>query len=163
MTKRWKVAGINFSHMHMGDLLRNVLNHENADIVGICDEDPDAMSAAIDALAISDEKVFTDYVECMEKTQPDLVILCPPTGEHALWTERVAPFGVDLFVEKPFASSLDDADRMIAAVEKTGKRLLINWPLRWVPSHFAAYQLISEGVIGDVIEAFELNERPATL
>ncbi len=152
MTKRWKVAGINFSHMHMGDLLRNVLDHPQADIVGICDDQLETMRPAIRALEIDEDKVFTDYRKCMETTQPDLVILCPPTGEHALWVERIALFGTHLFVEKPFAASLQDADRMIAAVEKSGKRLVINWPLRWVPSHFTTQRLISDGVIGDVLE-----------
>jgi len=33
-----RVAGINFDHFHMGDLLRMVANHPEAEIVGICDE-----------------------------------------------------------------------------------------------------------------------------
>ncbi|MFK8111865.1 MAG: Gfo/Idh/MocA family protein [Rubripirellula sp.] len=152
MTKRWRVAGINFSHMHMGDLLRNVAEHPDADIVGICDEQPDAMNAAIEALKIPESDVFTDYGTCMETTKPDLVILCPPTGEHALWVERVAPFGSHLFVEKPFAASLADADRMMAAVERTGKQMVINWPARWDRSHYTTWRLIADGVIGDVFE-----------
>lgn len=152
MTKRWKVAGINFSHMHMGDLLREVLDHSNAEIVGICDDQHEAMRPAIKALDIAEDKVFTDYRQCMETTKPDLVILCPPTGEHAMWAERIAPYGVHLFVEKPFAASLDDADRMIAAVQKTGKRMMINWPIRWDPCHFTTHRLIADGVIGDVFE-----------
>ena len=152
MPNPWRVAGINFSHMHMGDLLRNVLDHPDAEVVGICDEDPDTMRPAIEALQITGDRVFTDYRKCMETAKPDLVILCPPTGEHALWTERIAPFGTHLFVEKPFAASLGDADRMIAAVERSGRRMMINWPIRWVPSHFTTQRLISDGVIGDVFE-----------
>lgn len=34
----WKVAGINFDHMHMGDNLRMVDEHSAAEIVGVCDE-----------------------------------------------------------------------------------------------------------------------------
>lgn len=152
MTKRWRVAGINFSHMHMGDLLRQVSEHPAAEIVGVCDQQRESMQPAIDALGIPDHKVFTDDVKCMETTQPDVVILCPATAEHALWVERIAPFGVDLFVEKPFAASLEEADRMIAAVEKTGKQLLINWPLRWEPSHYTTHRLVADGTIGEVIE-----------
>ena len=99
MTKRWRIAGVNFSHMHMGDLLRNVVDHPNADLVGICDEQRETMQPAIDALSIPESSVFTDYRKCMEATEPDMVILCPPTGEHALWVERIAPFGCHLFVE----------------------------------------------------------------
>ena len=152
MSRTWKIAGINFSHMHMGDLLRNVQEHPRAEIVGICDENPAAMAPVTESLSIDRDRVFTDYQKCLETTRPDIVILCPATAEHALWVERVAPYGVDLFVEKPFAASVTDADRMISAVEKTGKQLLINWPLRWVASHVTAHRLIQEGLIGDVIE-----------
>jgi hypothetical protein len=38
MSKTWKIAGINFDHMHMGDLLRMVHEHPNAEIAAICDE-----------------------------------------------------------------------------------------------------------------------------
>ena len=154
MTKpnRWRVAGINFSHMHMGDLLRNVMDHPDAEIVGICDEKVDAMRPAIDTLAIPESIVFTDYRECLETSKPDLVILCPPTGEHALWVERVAPCGAHLFVEKPFAASLQDADRMIAAVKASGKKMVINWPIRWEPCYYTMWNLVHDGLIGRVIE-----------
>ena len=43
---RFKIAGINFDHMHMGDLLRMAHEHPDAEIVGISDEDPTCMAAA---------------------------------------------------------------------------------------------------------------------
>ncbi|MEM6690072.1 MAG: Gfo/Idh/MocA family oxidoreductase [Planctomycetota bacterium] len=153
MQKKFRIAGINFSHMHMGDLLRNVIDHESAEIVGICDEEPLAMQNAIESLSLPKSIVFTDYRECMESTKPDLVILCPPTGDHALWVERIAPFKAHLFVEKPFAASLSDADRMIASIdEASGQRLMINWPVRWEPGCYTTWKLIQNGLIGEVCE-----------
>jgi glucose-fructose oxidoreductase len=152
MNKRWKIAGINFDHMHMGDLLRMVHEHPNAEIAGICDEQAERMNHAIANFAIPAERVFTDYRQCLERSQPDLVILCPATAGHAEWTQRVAPFGTHILMEKPFAASLADADAMIAAMATTGKELIINWPLRWYPSHITAKRLIDEGNIGEVIE-----------
>ena len=150
--KRWRIAGINFDHMHMGDLLRMASEHPDAEIVGICDEHPARMDAAKQKLSITDDRVFADFRECIERTKPDVVILCPATGRHAEWTERVAPLGVHILMEKPFAANLAEADRMIAAVATTGKQLAINWPLRWRASHVTAKRLIDEGVIGEVIE-----------
>jgi predicted dehydrogenase len=152
VTKPWRIAGINFDHMHMGDLLRQVHDHPNAEIVGVCDEQPGRMRDVISKFGLSSDRVFTDYRACMEKTKPDMVILCPKTAEHADWTERVAPFGTHVFVEKPFAASIADADRMIATVAKTGKQLIINWPLRWYPSHITAKRVIDDGTIGQVLE-----------
>ncbi len=152
MSTTWRVAGINFDHMHMGDLLGMVDAHPHAEIVGVCHEDRERMAQTIADRSIPDIRVFTDYRACMEQTKPDLVILCPATGRHADWTERVAEYNVHVLVEKPFASSLAEADRMIAAVAKTGKMLAINWPLRWVPAHVTAKRLIDEGRIGQLIE-----------
>ena len=152
MNRHWKIAGINFDHMHMGDLLRMVADHPNAEIVAVCDEQPERMASVVRNFGISAERVFTDHRKCLEQSRPDLVILCPATADHAEWTEQVAPFGTHILMEKPFAASLADADRMIAAMAATGKELIINWPLRWYPSHVTAKRLIDEGRIGEVIE-----------
>lgn len=149
---KWKIAGINFDHMHMGDNLRMAFEHPEVEIVGVCDEQPERMQTAIDNFAIPKERIFTDYRNCLEETRPDLVLLCPATARHGEWTERIAPLGVHILMEKPFAASLPEADAMIAAVEKTGKLLAINWPLAWYPPHRTAKRLIDEGLIGEVLE-----------
>lgn len=151
-TPAWKFVGINFDHMHMGDLLRKVHEHPNAEIVGICDENPARMQEVARSLGIPLEKQFTDYRACLEQTRADVAILCPMTGRHGEYVQKVAPFGVHLLVEKPMAASLADADAMIAAVAATGKTLVINWPLAWYPPHITTKRLIDEGVIGSVIE-----------
>jgi glucose-fructose oxidoreductase len=150
--KTWRIAGINFSHMHMGDLLRQVHEHPNAEIVGICDEDPTKMEGVIRNFAIPAERQFTDYRACLEKTRPDIVLLCPKTAEHGDWVEKVAPYGTHILVEKPMAASLADADRMIRAVQATGKTLVINWPLAWYPPHITTKRLLDAGIIGEVLE-----------
>ena len=101
-----RVAGINFDHFHMGDLLRMVTNHPEAEIVGICDETPGRMEQAAANFSLTAEQVFTDYRECLERTRPDLVILCPATAAHARWVEMIAPFGVHILMEKPMAATL---------------------------------------------------------
>ncbi len=150
--KIWRVAGINFDHFHMGDLLRMVHEHPNAEIVGISDEQPERMEEAAGNFGIESEKIFTDYRACLEKLKPDVVILCPAAARHAEWTEKVAEYAVPILMEKPFAASLEEADRMIAAMEKSAQPLAINWPLRWYASHATAHRLVSEGIIGEVRE-----------
>lgn len=149
---RFKIAGINFDHMHMGDNLRMAFNHPDAEIVGISDEDPARMEAATRNFSISADRVFTNYRQCLEQTKPDIVLLCPATAEHGLWVERVAPYGVHVLMEKPMAASLADADAMIAAMEGAGKLLAINWPLAWYPPHVTSKRIVDEGMIGDVLQ-----------
>jgi glucose-fructose oxidoreductase len=147
-----RVAGINFDHMHMGDLLRMVSEHHQAEIVGICDEASSRMQSAARTFGIPSERIFSDVDACLEKSRPNLVILCPATAQHAEYVERVAPYHVHMLVEKPFAASVAEADRMIAAARKHKVMLAINWPLRWAPSHCTAYRLLSDDRIGSLEE-----------
>jgi predicted dehydrogenase len=150
--RKHRIVGISFEHLHMGDLLREAYEHPNAEIVGICDEDGARLADAIGNFTIPKERVFHDIERCVQETRPDLAILCPATARHADCVEKVAALGVDILLEKPFAASLADADRILAAVAKSGVRLAVNWPLRWYPSHVTAKRMIDEGAIGDVIE-----------
>lgn len=150
--KPWRIAGINFDHFHMGDLLRQASEHPNAQIVAICDEQPARMVDAARNFGLSPEQVFTDYRACLEQSKPDLVILCPAASKHGEWVEKVAPFGTHIIMEKPFAGSLAEADAMVAAMKPTGKLLAVNWPLVWSACHQTAHRLIQDGVIGEVRE-----------
>ena len=150
--RTWRVVGISFDHMHMGDLLGDVHDHPTAEIAGICDSDPTRMEAAAAEFAIPPNRVFDDVERCIRATHPDLAILCPTTAGHADLVEQVAALGVDILLEKPFAASLADADRILAAIAKSRTRLAVNWPLRWYPVHITAKRMIDEGVIGAVRE-----------
>lgn len=150
--KRWRVAGINFDHFHMGDLLRMVADHPQAEIVAICDHDPARMRPATAQFGLSPDRVFTDLDACLETSKPDLVILCPAAAGHGDWTERVAAHRLPVLIEKPFAASLAEADRMVRAMERAGQPLAINWPLRWVASHATTHRVLTESLIGEVRE-----------
>src|SRR5262245_64522504 len=151
--KTWRIAGINFDHFHMGDLLRMAVEHPRAEVVGISDEQPGRMEEAIRKLGIPRERSFADYRACLEKTKPDIVILCPAASKHGEWVKKVAPSGPHLMVEKPFAASLKEADAMIKAMAPN-QTLMINWPLQWVGSHRKAHELVSSGAIGDVLNVW---------
>jgi predicted dehydrogenase len=150
--KKYHIVGINFDHMHMGDLLRLVHDHPNAEIVGIFDPVRAKMTQAMANFNISENCVFTDFDTCMKATKPDLAILCAAPADHADYTERLANYAVHVMVEKPFAASATDARRMIAAMKNAKKRLAVNWPLAWIESHVTAKRLIDEGAIGQLTE-----------
>lgn len=151
-TPKLRVAGMSFDHMHQGDLLRQCREHPDVEIVGICDPDRSRMKATAEVLGVPEERVYTDWEACLEEARPDFVTVCPTVGAHARDVERYAERGVHLLVEKPFAASLADADRMIAAAKRHRVKLAVNWPLRWYPPHVTAQRLVAEGVIGKLEE-----------
>ena len=84
----FRVVGISFDHMDMGDLLRQVHEHPDAEIAGVFDPDRARMRRAIEAFAIPEDRVFTDLDACLG-TGPDLAILCSAPAEHAAMAEPI--------------------------------------------------------------------------
>lgn len=152
MAPRFRVVGINFDHMHMGDLLRLAHDHPQIEIVGVADEEPGRIASVIAPFGIPEDRVYDDFRACLEQTSPDIAVLCPATGKHGDYVDWVAPYGCHVLVEKPFAANLADADRMIDAMARTGKSLAINWPLAWYPPHVTTKRLIGNDAIGEVVE-----------
>ena len=146
-----RVVGISFDHMHMGDLLREVQEHPDAEIAGIFDPDEGRMAPAIAKFSIARDQVFTDLEQCLAATRPELIVLCSAPATHARYVEAMAPTGAHIMIEKPFASSTADARKMIAAM-RPGQKLAVNWPLAWYRSHNTAKRLLDEGRIGELVE-----------
>ena len=146
----------------MGDLLGHVDGHPDAEIVGICHDNEGEMAWSRDKYSISDERVFTDFVRCMEESKPDVVVLCPKVADHLLWVERIASYGVHILMEKPFAVNLAEAEKMRALMAGTGKALIVNWPMVWMPTNVKCHELIVAGKIGEVREVhyYDGNEGP---
>jgi len=160
--KKWRIAGINFDFRHMDHLLACVAQARNAELVGISHHDPAEMADVIAAHHVPADRVFTDWIRCIESTRPEIVILCPASGAHAEWVAKVAPYGVHVLIEKPFAANLAQADEMIRIMRKARRRLAINWPLAWYPPHVTANRLVRVGRIGELQEVhfYDGNRSP---
>jgi predicted dehydrogenase len=76
------------------------------------------------------------------------VSICLPHALHADAAVRAAQAGKHVLCEKPIATTLADADRMIAACAKADVSLMIGFTHRFYPEHRRARQLLQEGAIG---------------
>jgi glucose-fructose oxidoreductase len=137
--------------MHIGDQLQVVLDLPNAELAGVFDTQPERMARVCADLGIRPSLQHVDHERCLA-TEPDLVLVCSSTAEHADWTLRAAPYDVHVMLEKPFAHDLAAADAMIDAVTSRGRELTVNWPLTWYPAHRTLRRLIAEGALGRVVE-----------
>jgi glucose-fructose oxidoreductase len=148
----WRIAVIGFSHMHAGDQIRHALEHPGAELMGLWDERRPQVEVVVNDFGLDDGLIFDDLDELLERGRPDIAVICSTTAEHVDLVRRIAPHGVHLMLEKPFATSLEAADAMIKEAHTAGVALTVNWPLAWYPSHRTARRLISEGAIGAVTE-----------
>jgi predicted dehydrogenase len=80
----------------------------------------------------------------------DAVSLAVPTREHARVGCQLLDAGIDVLVEKPMASSLDEADRLIASAKRSGRMLQIGHVERFNPAVAAAQKIISRPMFFEV-------------
>ena len=98
---------------------------------------------------------YTDYRDMLEREgDVQAVSIATRDAEHKESTIACAQAGKDIFLEKPMAPSLEEADAMIAAVEKAGVRMMVDFTLHFDPTYLAAYERIQAGEIGDVLTMF---------
>jgi predicted dehydrogenase len=89
-----------------------------------------------------------DYRELLKRPDVDLVVIATPDHLHTEIAIAAAQAGKALLVEKPLATSLPDADRIIEAVERAGVTAMTNFNCRWIPCHARAREEIAAGAIG---------------
>lgn len=83
----------------------------------------------------------------------DAIDICTPNSLHATIAIAAAKAGKHVLVEKPMATSLSEADAMIAAARKAGVLLAVAHNLRFVPIYSAMQQLLADGAIGRIFSA----------
>ena len=102
------------------------------EFVGACDTNPEtAAQIASDNGSAS----FTDWSELLDKV--DVVSIATPTETHCEIACAFLEKGVHVLVEKPIALTLDEADKMIAAAEKSGAKLMVGQLERFNPAMVA--------------------------
>jgi predicted dehydrogenase len=80
----------------------------------------------------------------------DAVSVAVPTKEHARVGCRLLDAGIDVLVEKPMASSLEEADQLIASAMRSGRILQVGQVERFNPAVAAAQQIISRPMFFEV-------------
>ena len=77
---------------------------------------------------------WLDSFEAGLDLEPDLVSVNSYTDSHAGYAVAALEAGAHVFVEKPLAPSVEDAERVVAAARRTGRKLVIGYVLRHHPS-----------------------------
>ncbi len=96
-------------------------------------------------------RTYADYREMLASEDLDIVTVTTPEHLHAEPTVAAAESGVRaIFCEKPLATSVEDADRMIAACEANGVILSVDYTRRWSPMFHKVRDAIRAGSIGEM-------------
>lgn len=125
--------------------------HPQTEVVGVCDLKQDMLDGFRKTWGDvwPDVRTYADYQEMFDQEKPDIISIVTPDHFHAKVTVAAAESSAPaILCEKPIATTLEDADVMIAAAEKHKKVLSIEHSRRWYPSYLKAREVIQSGEIG---------------
>jgi predicted dehydrogenase len=131
---------------HLDNLLALKLN-----VVGVSDPYDQARAAAKDKAVLSDEALFVDATEMITQSRPEVLIIATTAPAHAELTCLAAENGVKaILCEKPMATSLADAQRMIDTCAKLGTKLAINHQMRFMDQYTIPKAMLDSEQFGGV-------------
>ncbi len=95
-------------------------------------------------------QAFGSYQAMLDSGEVDAVYIGLPNHLHAEWSIKAMEAGVHVLCEKPFATTLDEVDAMIAAHEQTGMKLAEAFMYRHHPQTKIAGEWAHSGKLGDI-------------
>jgi UDP-N-acetylglucosamine 3-dehydrogenase len=129
--------------------------HPGVEVVAGCDINPEACETfrARWNHRWPGLNTYVDYRELLAKEQVDILSVVTPDNLHRDIVVDAAEAGVRaIFCDKPLATSLADADAMIAAVRARGVAMTINHTRRWGGTYHAAREQVRAGAIGKLAQ-----------
>ena len=105
---------------------------------------------------------YADYREMLAAEKPDLVSVAPRWSEqHREMAVAAIAAGAHVFMEKPITVTLAEADEVVAAADKAGRKVAVAHQMRIGPSVAFLKKRADEGLIGDLLEMRAFGKQDA--
>ena len=145
-----RVAILSFAHPgHAASYTQALTQLDGAAVVAIYDDDPERGRRYADHFGVPD--VYDAPEPLLARPDVDAVVVCSANDEHARLVIAAAEAGKHVLCEKPIATTIADAQAMIAACRVAGVQLHIAFVSRFYPMVQTARQMIEAGDIGPII------------
>lgn len=127
--------------------LPEIAKHEGFSLTAVTDASPERLAEAEQSYGIN---AYEDFKEMVDREALDLVVIASPTIFHMEQAIYAMEHGVDVFLEKPMAGSLDEVDAIIHVMKKYGRRLIVYQPHRTTPEYQAVKSIIESNKLGPI-------------
>ena len=137
----------------------------NAELVACADldYDPDLISSSlgktpVEYAAAYGLQLYHDPADMIQSEGLHAVCICAKNTEAVRLVELVAPLGVDIYIAKPMATTLEAAERIVKAVREHGVIATSGTTERFDGGIREAYQRFKDGAIGELISIRALHQ-----
>lgn len=123
---------------------------ELCEMVAFCDIIKERAEAAAEKYGTADAKVFTDYKQLLNEDEIDVVHVLTPNVSHSMITVDAFDAGKHVLCEKPMAHTTKDAQAMLDAAKRSGKKFTIGYQNRYREDVQTLYKACRAGELGDI-------------
>ncbi len=124
---------------------------EHAGVAHLAIVDVDPAAAERVATEVQADRWSTDAASMVDSPDIDAIIVSTHEAGHTDPLLMAVATGKPTLVEKPITLAIDDADRVLAAVEASGSELLVAYSMRYAQRYAVAKQELSAGKIGGLV------------
>lgn len=150
MGKKLKIGIIGCGGIANGKHMPGLSKLPNVEMVAFCDIIPSRAEEAAQTYGVKDARVYEDYRQLLTDGSLDVVHVCTPNNSHAEITIASLEAGCHVMCEKPMAKTAAEARAMVAAAERTGKKLTIGYQSRFRSDSEYLKQACERGDLGEI-------------
>ncbi len=118
-----------------------------AGLAGVVDIDG---ARALELANATGTRAFGAIATAVDATRPAMAYVATPDALHRAPVEELLGLGVPVLVEKPLATTVEDARAMADAARAAGVHAEVNWLQRWNPSFVEAKRAAAAGELGQL-------------
>ena len=131
-------------------------------LIAVCDIAPDHFERGLEkvrSLHNPEAQGYTDFEEMLKRRDIEAVVVAAPLWLHEPFTVAALEAGKHVFCEKMMSHGIDGCRNMINAAQAARRNLQVGHQRNYNPLYQEAYQMIQNGVIGDIYHVRALWHR----
>jgi glucose-fructose oxidoreductase len=145
-----RVAIVGLVHGHVQGFLHNLPSHPDIQLVGIAEPDAALRRKYVASTHLPENIFFPTEAAMLQSTHPQAILVYTSIAGHRAAIEQAAPLHIAVMVEKPLATTVEDALAIERLAQKYNVPVLTNYETTWYNSNTAAADILASGKIGDL-------------
>jgi glucose-fructose oxidoreductase len=145
-----RVAIVGLVHGHIQGFLGSLPKNTKFELVAVVEPDTALAQRYATKFHLDSKLFYTDTDRMLDQQHPDAVLVYTDIQDHRKVIEAAARHGVSSMVEKPLATSLNDALAIRAAAREHHVQVLVNYETTWYASNQEAYNEVQQGKLGEI-------------
>ena len=129
---------------------------EGFEIAGLCSRDIETRPDI--AAEFPNIPLFSDYTDALLRLLPDAVSICTWPDTHAAYAKKALNAGCHIFIEKPLAETVAEAEEILALAKTKGRKVYVGYILRVHPS-WAKFVEIGKTLGKPLVMRMNLNQQ----